>query len=358
MTVKELFQKEGFSAIMTAMRHTHKHEPSTIDSASYTESYDELCNTVPEPNDGVVTFDVSPRDKWESSHWLPLLANNVEGDYWEQIVAREVIRPEDNPFTDAELAGAILWGATFYGFTRRSSIFWNREPISKYGIRAAQLRIKMDLPYFSSKQTQQMLKKRIKENPSDYALPMEDWDSKHIRMQRLNRSKRKRIYRIEQRAKWLENLEMRVRLIQSLRTFTGEQLGEIAAKIMDAETIYDHWRESHVAGKSDRVSYLIDLNTYYAPTLTEYCQDYGEEVLVLVLTGKSYPISLEEETRLHQQLEQELGSIGLRWQILKGVDDKDTSELSLQFVCIKNKEKKNKNFKCCRKNRDIVRLTL
>ena len=71
-----------------------------------------------------------------------------------------------------------------------------------------------------------------------------------------------------------------------------------------------------------------------------------------------YPISLEEETRLHQQLEQELGSIGLRWQILKGVDDKDTSELSLQFVCIKNKEKKNKNFKCCRKNRDIVRLTL
>ena len=82
MTVKELFQKEGFSAIMTAMRNTHKHEPSTIDSASYKESYDELCNTVPEPNDGVVTFDVSPRDNGShriGSRCSPIMSKEITG---------------------------------------------------------------------------------------------------------------------------------------------------------------------------------------------------------------------------------------------------------------------------------------
>lgn len=121
MTVKELFTIVGFDAIVKALQNTHRNDRSIKCLAGYKEAFDIICNTEFEGAGGEVTFDVTPKEHWFDPGNLPLLANNVEGDYWENTVGKTVIRPDDNPFTDAELAGAILWGMTFYGFTKHSA---------------------------------------------------------------------------------------------------------------------------------------------------------------------------------------------------------------------------------------------
>lgn len=99
---------------MGALRCTHCNDHSIRNITGYKEAYDIICNLSSEGEGGAVTFDVSPREEWVASHSLPLVANNVEGDYWKNTIHKTVIKPDDNPFTDAELAGAILWSMTFF----------------------------------------------------------------------------------------------------------------------------------------------------------------------------------------------------------------------------------------------------
>ena len=74
---------------------------------------------------------------------------------------QKVIKPEDNPFTDAELAGAILWGATFYGFNRHNRWTPFEEIYSKHGEKAWELERKQYLPYIRNKKTKYRLRKDI-----------------------------------------------------------------------------------------------------------------------------------------------------------------------------------------------------
>ena len=66
-------------------------------------------------------------------------------------MGKTVIRPEDNPFTDAELAGAILWGMTFYDFTKPSVWSPREEHYTKYGEMAQRLERKLYLPFIRDK---------------------------------------------------------------------------------------------------------------------------------------------------------------------------------------------------------------
>ena len=151
MTVQELFRTFSFDDIVEALQNTHRHDESICDLASYKEAFDTLCHTLPSGEGGKVTFDVTPQEHWFDEGNLPLLANGVEGELWENIVGKEVVRPKDNPFTDAELVGAILWGATFYGFTPHKE--WNphEDFYTKYGERAQQLERKLYVPYLRNK---------------------------------------------------------------------------------------------------------------------------------------------------------------------------------------------------------------
>lgn len=139
MSVKELFLSVGFDNVLNALRNTHRNDHSIKDAASYKEAFDIICLTEFEGEGGEVTFDVTPKEKWYEPNSLPMLANNVEGDYWENTVSKAVIRPENNPFTDAELAGAILWGMTFYGFTRHARWTPSKEIFTSYGKKADRL---------------------------------------------------------------------------------------------------------------------------------------------------------------------------------------------------------------------------
>lgn len=164
MTVQELFNKFSFDEIAEALQDTHRRDESICDLASYKEAFDTLRNIKSSEKKGEVTFDITPREHWFDEGNLPLLANGVEGKLWEDIVGKEVIRPEENPFSDAELVGAILWGATFYGFTPHKEWKPNEEFYTKYGERAQQLERKLYIPYLRNKKKISELK--------NFSLPM------------------------------------------------------------------------------------------------------------------------------------------------------------------------------------------
>lgn len=162
MTVKELFLSVGFDNILKALRNAHRNDRSIESVVAYKEAFDIICLTEFEGNGGEVSFDVMPREKWSEPHELPLLANNVEGDYWENTVGKTIVKPIDNPFTDTELAGAILWGMTFYGFTRHAKWLPYEKRFTLFGERAESFERRLYLPHIRDKREKRELKSKEK----------------------------------------------------------------------------------------------------------------------------------------------------------------------------------------------------
>lgn len=198
MTVKELFLSVGFENVLSALRNTHRNDRSIKCVAGYKEAFDIICLTEFEGEGGKVTFSVTPKEDWFAPGNLPLLAKNVEGDYWKNTVGKTVIKPEDNPFTDAELAGAILWGMTIYGFTRHSRWTPVEQRFTKYGEMAERLERKLYRPYIRDKRVKRELNGK-EEMPYGVAFTLEVWDRILSGEKHQNRSKRKRFYRLELR---------------------------------------------------------------------------------------------------------------------------------------------------------------
>lgn len=330
MTVQELFNSLTFDDIMAALRCTHRNDRSIRNVAGYKEAYDVFCNLKPAGEGGKVTFDVTPRKEWFTPHSLPLVANNVEGDYWENTVQKTIIYPNDNPFTDAELAGAILWGMTFYGFTNRDKWPPNNTTVSHYGKQATLLERKLFLPYLRNKIIKQELKKG--ELPSGIAFTMEVWNEIHQRQRHQNRSKRRRYHRISQRIEHLKKLDKRQHLINRLQAVLGSDAIP-ASEILKADAINEKGFDSHCYGKLPRLDYLIDLLENYCPYFDKICQS-GDHNIVVCYTADTTPVTDDEKIRLSSFLSNHF-SPGSNWQLIFATDNTLPNEMALQFIGIK-----------------------
>ena len=334
MTVQELFNQMGFDAIMDALRNTHRNEPSIKHPAMYKQAFDNLSTLTFDGEGGKVTFEVTPREEWFTPHSLPMVVFGVEGDYWNNIVAKEVVRPEDNPFTDAELAGAILWGATFYGFTSHNQWHPREEIYSEYGRRARELELRQYRPYIRDKK----ILKQLKKDDFPYgniAFPMEIWDKIHIRESHQNRHKRKRFYRLEKRIEQLKNLDKRVKKIDEIQHDTGKNIEDLKNRIMQAGSIIPDWRECHLHDGENRVDYATDLMTNYFPTASDIL-GIGEEFIVIFYTLPENKLTLEERNKLEDFLTSASGSTKVNF--YDGVNPEQDFPLVIEFVGIsKNK---------------------
>lgn len=335
MTVQELFNTIGFPAIAEALRRTHRNEKSTECLTGYKEAFDILCNLPFEGNGGKVTFDVTPRERWNDKGSLPLLAHNVEGDYWENIVGKTVVRPDDNPFTDAELAGAILWGATFYGFTPHDR--WNpfEKFYSKYGEMAERLERRLYLPYLRNKRTIAQLRDYSVSAHFAVAFTMEEWDYIHFRQRHQNGAKRKRFHRLEKRIERLHKLDKRQQLIDGLENGGVAVSDEIVATIFNAKNIWENRYESHTFGKSDRVDYFIDLllNRDYYPNTKTFLRD-GDKFICIVYSSSAHPLSDDELSRLNLLFATYFAGMSINWQLIRTIDNSLGGELALKHLCI------------------------
>lgn len=330
MTVKELFLSVGFDNVLNALRNTHRNDHSTRNVAAYKQAFDDICLTEFEGEGGGVTFDVTPRDEWSDPHALPLLANNVEGDYWENTVGKTVIHPEDNPFTDAELAGAILWGMTFYGFTRHAGWSPREEIYTIYGERAERLERKLYLPYIRDKREKRKLKGKER-LPFGIAFSMEVWNQIHHGEKHQNCAKRKRFYRLKKRIARLKRLDKRQHLINTLHEKCGFHDVQLEERIINAGSIQEMWRDSHVTGLSARAGYFEDLLSNYFPTFKDICEG-GEELIIVAYTSDTTPLTEKEENEL-RALIKSFGHI-IPITFTTGVDNEAKSDIALQFIII------------------------
>lgn len=334
MTVKELFLSVGFDNILNALRNTHRNDRSIEGVVAYKEAFDIICLTEFEGKGGEVTFDVTtPREAWYEPHNLPLLANNVEGDYWENTVGKTIVKPDDNPFTDAELAGAVLWGMTFYGFTRHAEWSPREERFSSFGERAELLERRLYLPYIREKREKRKLKSK-EEMPYGIAFSMEIWNRIHHGEKHQNRAKRKRYYRLKKRIAELKRLDKRQHLIDTIHERCGCHDPQLESRIMTAGSINETWRDSHVADPAKRTNYLEDLLTNYFPTFRDICEG-GEELLVVAYTSETSPLTDDEERNLRNMIHSFDSQIPITF--IKGVDNDAKADIALQFIIISSK---------------------
>lgn len=334
MTVQQLFNSMTFDEVLTALRNTHRNDHSIRNVAGYKEAFDVLCNLKPEGEGGEVTFDVTPREEWFSPHSLPMLANDVEGDYWENIVQKTVVRPDNNPFTDAELAGAILWGATYYGFTRHRKWVPSYVTYSKFGEQAKRLEQRQYIPYLRNNNIIKRLKKEV--TKYGVAFTMEEWDAIHYRQRHQNRSKRKRFHRIEQRIAQLEKLDKRQHLIDRLNEAIGRGRTP-EAEILNAKSITEEWFESHSYGKQPRLDYIINLLENCCPEFDNICRA-GNRTITVCYTAESTPLSAEEETSLRNFLSAHFPP-QYNWQLHFATDNTIPEELAILFISIEESTK-------------------
>lgn len=332
MTVKELFLCVSFKQIAEALSHTHSSDPSVRDCLSgYKEAYDAICHLESSCEGGEVTFDVtSPREAWYEPHNLPLLANNVEGDYWENTVGKIIVKPDDNPFSDAELVGAILWGMTFYGFSRHERWIPYVKHFTSYGEKSKRVERKLYLPYIKDKRKKRELKSG-NEMPHGVAFPLEIWEQISYRIKHQNRAKRKRYHRLKKRIALLKRLDKRQHLIDTLRQTTDLVDLQLERRIMSAGTINETWRESHTYGKSSRIEYIEDLFAHYERMLNRPIADC-EELVVVAYTSADSLLTDDELVRLQALL----SGVAPKVTFLRGVSDECGLDISLQFVEVLN----------------------
>lgn len=325
MTVKELLISVGFDATMGALKKMYHSDGSSTYTAGYREAYDIICNTEFVGEGGEVKFDI-----WSDSH--SLTAYYVEGDYWENSVGKTVVRPDDDSFTDADLAASILWGMTFYGFTRHNRWVPSDKSFTQIGAMAERLEQKLYLPYLRDKRKVRELKSR-KGREFGNAFTMEVWNLIKYRKKHQNKAKRKRFYRLKKRIAQLKRLDKRLHLLNKIAEMTGFRDAQLENRIINAGSIYEDWRESHVYGIGSRIEYLTDLLTNYYPTL----DDLGEgfiEMLIIAYTSEKSPLTDEEEKRLREIATAVASKQQINVTLIKGIDSESKSEITLLLIGI------------------------
>lgn len=332
MTVKELFLSVGFDNVLNALRNTHRNDRSIEGVVAYKEAFDIICLTEFEGDGSEVTFDVTPREELDDTDSIPLLARNVEGDHWKNTVGKTVVKPDDNPFTDAELAGAILWGMTFYGFTRHAEWPPREKHFTEFGERAELLERRLYMPYIRDKREKRKLKSKDG-MPYGIAFSMEIWDRIHHGEKHQNRAKRKRYYRLKKRIAEFKRLDKRQHLIDTIHEKCGFHDQQLEKRIMTAGSVHETGRDSHVRDISSRADYLVELLTKYHPTL-ENLPDGSEELIISVYTSKVTPLTDDEE-RVIKNVITSLKQVNpIKVTFIRGIDDEAQEDISLQIIAL------------------------
>ena len=322
MTVKELFQSLSFDEIAETLRTTHAKEKSTETMVGYKEAFDIIRHTEFEGEGGEVTFDIE--DKEDND--MPILARNVEGDYWKNTVGKQVVIPPVSVYPMAYYAAAILWGMTFYGFTprdRRRS--FDDEPYCKWGEMAERLNDRKNIPYIRDK----AYRKKCKCGKADY-VPVQIILDIFKRKEHQNGPKRKRNYRIKKRIAYLENLDKRQWLIDSLRRALIPLSDTMADRIFNAGMVHETWMDSFTYGECSRVPYISEcVEKYFSSKLKKESWDI---VLTVAYTSPEHPITSEEKIHPKTML---TSFHAKKTEFFESIENDLGKELALQLILIK-----------------------
>lgn len=344
MTIQQFLKSIPFDEIVKGLQSIHYPDRKSLGQFGlYKEAYDQLCNIVPESDGRQVTFNISEPAPWSKSDRRIITATDVEGQRWENIAGNELIKPDGNAFTDAELAAAILWGSTFCGFTQITSKHFADDILktsyTDFGRRAKYLMIKREMMYLYNKEDRERLKQQLRESKLTYYMTTQAWLRLSKRKAHRNRSKRKRDWRIHNRIESLKKLEKRQNLINKLKPvidMTKPDFNRLCHDIYHADAITEYWRETFCYHNMPRMGYLEELMAIYSTSLKRLTTT-PSKLLIVVHVSMQHPLSPTEKGRLESFLNDFYIHLKPSPKILYAYNKTDSHEIQLQFIEIRSK---------------------
>ena len=199
MTLKELLNKVDFDSLAPFIE---KSEGRHLDSIyAYREAYDILRYMKPSEN-----FKGEARVEWSGEEygdeqWIGVF--HLDGDYWEDALAKEIVIGENVDLPIEEIAAKCLWEITFYGFIPEHEGFED--------LLGRKLRNKYDLMLdrLEESEWRHQIPRKYRVRRSGQRLISGDWGMKDWFGKRMNRPKRMREHRQEKREKFLKSMSRR-----------------------------------------------------------------------------------------------------------------------------------------------------
>ena len=290
MKLSELIRHFSFDAIIPEL--VAQDPKSATQLAWYKEAYDTLRETKP-ADEGWEIEVIRCRDEHDDGSSQEYVhARHCEGQPWEGCLASEVIIKDHIPEISA--VARILWGMTFYGYTKeeRENVF-NDEPQNVYERKAEALRNRQFRNYAYGLAGSFELKHR--------SLTMEAWEIFHRRKAKRNRAKRMRDARQERSIARLERSGKVQVAINRFPISSSEDL----EYLFNTHQILELNFASHVPQVGERATYLAELLTrYYTGDFTPYsrCE-------VLMTTSQEHPVSADELSTIKAALSTKLSSV-------------------------------------------------
>lgn len=327
MTVKELFQSLDFKEIIEPL--VLKYPNALKPMSEYKENYDIILNTEFSGEGSTITF----HPNGDSNAYM------IEGDRYFNIVGMEVVLPDSGDVSKAEAAAEILWCAAPFG--RYPVVDWSvfeEEVADSYALQAKKLDIKMALPYCRNKAILRELKREMQSTSDDLCLSAEanNWfvfGKGKLWGNRQNRSKRKRLYRMNKRSAELYRLSeihKELDLLEAKIGYVSENIRQLA---LSSSSIDKAYYKSQTVGKTDRIAYLEDLllnplynsNKFLSP-------DKNQECICVLYTTPEHPCTSEEQNRITDILRKYFGPTP--WQLFTRQCNSLDKEVELDIKCI------------------------
>lgn len=199
MTLKELLDKVDFDSLVPYIEKTERKHLDSI--YGYREAYDILRYMKPAEN-----FKGEAKVEWNGEEygdeqWIGVF--HLDGDYWEDALAKEIVIGENVNLSIEEIAAKCLWELTFYGFTPEHE-GWER-------LRGRQLRNKFDvmLDRLEESEWRHQTPRKYRSKCDGMRCIDAKWSMRDLYCNRMNRSKRMREHRQEKRRKYLESMSRR-----------------------------------------------------------------------------------------------------------------------------------------------------
>ena len=199
MTLKELLVKVDFDSLVPFIEKT---EGRHLDSIyGYREAFDILRYMKPSEN-----FKGEARVEWSGEEygdeqWIGVF--HLDGDYWEDALAKEIVIGENVDLSIEEIAAKCLWEITFYGFTPEHEGFEDmlgRKLRNKYDIMLDRL---------EESEWRHQIPRKYRSRRNGQRFISGDWGMKDLFCKRMNRPKRMREHRQEKREKYLKSMSRR-----------------------------------------------------------------------------------------------------------------------------------------------------
>ena len=294
MTLKELLDKVDFDNLAPFIE---KAEGKHLDSIyGYREAFDILRYMKPSEN-----FKGEARVEWSGEEygddqWIGVF--HLDGDYWEDALAKEIVIGENIDLSIEEIAAKCLWEITFYGFTPEHEGF---ERMVRH-----KLRNKYDvmLDRLEESEWRHQIPRKYRVRRNGQRLISGDWGMKDRPGKRMNRFKRMREHRQEKREKYLESMSRRENNILDLTaeesSFTRADLDFVLSVKhgvrYDFRSVTGPYRQS--ASNSEmptscsqafdkRLDYILESITKYQHLdLSQY-----DNAVVCVCHSSGYPVS-------------------------------------------------------------------